>query len=507
MKLFHKLLTGSPSMHGDEPSKKRWLLMGIGGTMAFTGLFGFQSPESSALGHTGDAPALQQPHGTQDRISPAPAIGTPPGQSNRIVRLALPTPSVRTTAPPEPQTSLPSVAPAKPSTTDIPAPRKTSEPVDGMRARTTAGWKKIRIRSGDSLAKVFKREGLSPGDLHRVVHINADTKKLTRLHPGDHIHIDKDGEGHLTGLMFDLDETHRLWISRNGENQLVAETELRPYDTITNQASAVIDDSLFVAAQKAGLSDSLTMELANIFGWDVDFARDIRSGDRFSVVYEELYRDGEKARDGAIIAAEFVNQGKTYRAVRFTDPSGRTDYYAPDGKSIRKAFLRSPVKFSRISSRFSFKRKHPILGYTRAHRGVDYAAPTGTAIRATADGKVIYRGRKGGYGRTVIIRHSSGYTSLYAHMSRYARKARKGRRVKQGDIIGYVGMSGTATGPHLHYELRVNGVHRNPLRVRLPSAAPLPAKYKDLFKQATAPLLARLDVLGSTHLAMKEPAQ
>jgi murein DD-endopeptidase MepM/ murein hydrolase activator NlpD len=246
------------------------------------------------------------------------------------------------------------------------------------------------------------------------------------------------------------------------------------------------------------------MELANIFGWDVDFALEIRSGDRFSLIYEEEYLDGQKYGNGPILAAEFINQGKTFRALRYEDEQGRSSYFSPDGKSMRKAFLRAPVDFRRISSRFTRSRWHPVLGKKRPHRGVDYAAAIGTPIKAAGDGRVIFRGKKGGYGNTVIIKHGSQYTTLYGHLSKFRRKVKNGSRVRQGQTIGYVGKTGLATGPHLHYEFRVNGTHRNPLTVKLPAAAPLKAKYRADFSKKSAPLLARLDLISDTMVANAE---
>jgi murein DD-endopeptidase MepM/ murein hydrolase activator NlpD len=246
------------------------------------------------------------------------------------------------------------------------------------------------------------------------------------------------------------------------------------------------------------------MELANIFGWDIDFALDIRKGDRFTVLYEEMYVDGEDIGNGTILAAEFVNQGKRYHAVRYTDAGGKTDYYSLDGKSMRKAFLRTPVEFSRISSGFSLGRKHPILNKIRAHKGVDYAAATGTPIKVTGDGKIIFRGKKGGYGNTIIVQHGSKYSTLYAHMSKYRSGLTTGSRVKQGQIIGYIGSSGLATGPHLHYEFRVNDVHRDPLRVKLPGAEPLASKYREDFNKKAEALLAQLDLVRDVQLASNE---
>ena len=246
------------------------------------------------------------------------------------------------------------------------------------------------------------------------------------------------------------------------------------------------------------------MEMAEIFGWDIDFSLDIRAGDEFLVLYEELYENGDKVGDGNILAAEFINQKKSYRAVRYENPNGRVAYFAPDGLSMRKAFLRSPVKFGRVSSRFNLKRLHPVLHKIRAHRGVDYAAPRGTPIRASGDGKVIFVGRKGGYGRTVMLRHGSTYTTLYAHMNGYAKGVRSGRRVNQGQVIGYIGSSGLATGPHLHYEFRVRGVHRNPLTVKLPQAAPVPREHKHDFIEKTRSFVTQLDVIAKVRLASND---
>ena len=240
------------------------------------------------------------------------------------------------------------------------------------------------------------------------------------------------------------------------------------------------------------------MDLVAIFGWDIDFSLDIRQGDSFGIVYEELYKDGVKIRNGRILSAKFVNDGKAYKAVYYTDPSGNSDYYAPDGKSMRKAFLRSPVKFSRISSRFSNKRWHPVLSKWRSHKGVDYAAARGTPVRASGDGKISFAGRKGGYGRLVVISHGGRYTTAYGHLHRYAKGARSGRKVKQGQIIGYVGSSGLATGPHLHYEFRVNGVHRNPLTVKLPEAKPVNTAYIDNFEKQIQTYLSMLRLMDRT---------
>jgi murein DD-endopeptidase MepM/ murein hydrolase activator NlpD len=265
-------------------------------------------------------------------------------------------------------------------------------------------------------------------------------------------------------------------------------------------AHGVVSSSLFQAGDRAGLSDTMVLKLATAFGYDIDFAQDLREGDSFSVVYDDLYREGERLRDGDIIAATFINQGKRYTAIRYTNADGETMYYDENGRALRKSFLRTPVEFTRISSTFSTGRMHPILGRMRAHKGVDYAAPSGTPIRAAGDGRITFRGWKSGYGNFVIVQHNKDISTAYGHMSRFARE-KVGDRVRQGQVIGYVGMTGLATGPHLHYEFRVDGQHRNPLTVTLPPAQPLPASQLAQFRRQSAPMLARLTALDSIQLA------
>jgi murein DD-endopeptidase MepM/ murein hydrolase activator NlpD len=243
------------------------------------------------------------------------------------------------------------------------------------------------------------------------------------------------------------------------------------------------------------------MNVAGIFAWDVDFILDIREGDNYYIQYEEIWQDGEYVTDGEIVAAEFNNNGRQIQAVRFKDDENRTDYFTPSGDSVRKAFIRAPVDFTRISSNFNPRRRHPILNTIRAHRGVDYAAPRGTPIKAAGDGKVICRGNKSGYGKVVILQHGGNITTLYAHMSNFAAKARLGSRVRQGQTIGYVGMTGLATANHLHYEYRVNGVHRNPRTVSLPDAEPIAEKYRRRFLAEAAPILEELEQFKQTRLA------
>ena len=366
-------------------------------------------------------------------------------------------------------------------------------------------WQEYKVKRGDNLAKIFQREKIKPQQLDAMMKSGEAAKTLLKLYPKDTLRILTDDAGDLEALRYEIDNGSYLLVKRDADNQLTSAIHKYNIEIRHKYAQAVIDSSLFEAASAAGMSDNITMELANIFGWDIDFALDIRKGDSFSLVYEEIYRNGEKIGDGHILAADFTNHGKTYSAVRYEKPDETVAaYYSPDGKSMRKAFLRAPVDFTRISSRFSTGRYHPILHRVRKHEGVDYAAKRGTPIRAAGDGKIVFKGIKGGYGRVIIIQHGAKYSTLYAHMNSFDKHVWVGKKVKQGQYIGYVGSSGLATGPHLHYEFRVNGVHRNPLTVKLPSAQPIAAKYRDDFMQKTRPVLAQLDLLTRTQLALNQ---
>jgi murein DD-endopeptidase MepM/ murein hydrolase activator NlpD len=376
----------------------------------------------------------------------------------------------------------------------------TAPEVTAQATNPDSEWHEITVKSGDSLAAIFSRVGISAGELHTLLAQGGATHNLKKIYPGQTLHLMTNGDQQLLRLSYKIDELSTLDVSRNGDEFEISTTHRTPERRIIN-ASGSIDNSLFLSAQAAGLSDSMTMELAGIFGWDIDFALDIRKGDQFTVLYEELYLDGERIGNGNILAAEFINQGTHYQAVRYTDAGGKTDYYSLDGKSMRKAFLRTPVEFSRISSGFSLGRRHPILNRIRAHKGVDYAAARGTPIKSTSNGKIVFRGKKGGYGNTIIIQHGTKYSTLYAHMSNFRGGLTTGTRVKQGQVIGYVGSSGLATGPHLHYEFRVDGVHRDPLKVKLPGAEPLDSKYLADFNRKAGSLLAKLDLVRNVQVA------
>ncbi len=366
-------------------------------------------------------------------------------------------------------------------------------------------WQTLIVKKGESLSVIFEHAKIKPVQLHLLMKQPLAAKTLKRIHPKDTIKVVRGENGELIALNYQIDEIKYLQVERHN-NKFKAKIFNHEIEIRHAHASTTINSSLFLASANVGLSQNTTMELANVFGWDIDFALDIRKGDKFTVIYEQRFKDGDRIKDGNILAAEFINQGKTYRAVRYTEPgTKRAGYFSPDGHSMRKAFLRSPVKFSRISSRFTVKRYHPILHRFRSHKGVDYAAGRGTPVRASGDGKIIHKGRKGGYGRTVIIKHGSRYTTLYAHLNSYNRKSRAGRSVKQGQIIGYVGSSGLASGPHLHYEFRINGVHRNPLTVKFPNTKPIPKRYRENFKAKTQQYLAQLDTLSrNSTLAYKD---
>jgi murein DD-endopeptidase MepM/ murein hydrolase activator NlpD len=364
----------------------------------------------------------------------------------------------------------------------------------------TKAWKKVIVAPGDNFSLIFGRHGYSKKDLHKILETGEAGKHLRRLNPGQLVLVKSEPGGHILGLVQELDYRRSLHIEFVDNAYSAVIIEIEP-EIRFGRVLAKINRSLFLDGQAAGLADKTIMGLTDIFGWDVDFVLDVRSGDQFSVVFEEIFKNGKKIKNGKILAAEFVNQGNKLRAIYYSNQDGHAGYYSDEGQAMQKAFLRAPVNFTRISSGFNLKRRHPVLNKIRAHKGVDYAAPHGTPIRATANGKVIHAGNKGGYGRTVVIKHGEAYSTLFAHMSRFARGIKSGLKVKQGQTIGYVGKTGLATGPHLHYEFRVNGVHRNPLKIAFPKALPIDAKYIADFRSKAAPLLAQLDELGDSSKA------
>ena len=360
-------------------------------------------------------------------------------------------------------------------------------------------WREDRILRGDTLAELLARLGANDDAALQFLRNTRTARTLYQLAPGKTVRANVAGDGRLLALRYQTGGKV-LNVERQGDGFSVSEVPVE-LERRVMMKSGEIRSSLFAATDAAGLSDAVAIQVADIFSTDIDFHRDLRRGDHFSVVYEMFYDRGEPVRSGRVLAAEFINVGRLYRAVYFQYSEEHGGYYTPDGRNIRKAFLRSPLEFSRISSGFS-NRFHPILQQWRAHKGIDYAAPTGTRVKATGDGVVEHAGRhSGGYGNLVVLRHQSKYTTWYGHLSSFAKGMRKGARVAQGEVIGYVGATGLATGPHLHYEFRINDVHQNPLRVVLPAAPPISPDLKPAFDAAAAPLSQQLMLLRNTQLS------
>jgi murein DD-endopeptidase MepM/ murein hydrolase activator NlpD len=360
-------------------------------------------------------------------------------------------------------------------------------------------WLTFTIKPGNTLSELFLKAGLNDRIMYEALKHKEHAKELSKIFPGEQIAFLLNEDNSFQKVKLIRNPIQSVIVSKDEHGNFSQEIINRTPDTHITYTEGKIDSSLFLAGQKAGLSEAQIMELANIFGWDIDFILDIREGDSFNLIYEELFIDGEKYKSGRILAANFINQGKTFSAVLYEHENGDSNYFTPEGESMRKAFIRTPVDFARISSHFNLKRKHPILHKIRAHKGTDYAATHGTPIKATGDGKIINARNKGGYGKTVIIQHGNKITTLYAHLSKYARGIQEGRRVKQGQVIGYIGSTGLASGPHLHYEFRVNGIHKNPLKVKLPHADPIPKEQLARFKLLTTKYLAQLNTFSESY--------
>lgn len=352
------------------------------------------------------------------------------------------------------------------------------------------------IKRGESLGSIMSTYNF-PANLPYKIVKSEQGKLFKKIRAGVQIEFVLNKDTH------ELEEIHYphsklSQLVANVKGDITVALEDIEYDIIHATASGNINYSLFGAATQSGISENMIMEMSEIFGWDVDFVRDIRKGDSFKLIFEKYINEGNIIQEGNIVAAEFINKGKKFTAVRHIDNDGNIGYFAPDGSSMKGTFLKSPMRFSRISSGFSGRRFHPVLKKWRAHKGVDYAARTGTPIRSVANGKVIHRGTKGGYGRTMVLSHGGKYTTLYAHMNKYS-KLRTGQHVKQGQVIGYVGSSGLATGPHLHYEFRVNGVHRNPLTYKTPKASAISKKERPQFEQILEKQLIALSEIPSNN--------
>jgi murein DD-endopeptidase MepM/ murein hydrolase activator NlpD len=388
---------------------------------------------------------------------------------------------------------------------ELPLPSLPDDVIEAQQALMASAnddldWSTVTVRSGQTVGDIFRQQGISASDLQKLTDNRANATALRNIHPGQEFAFARGGDGAVKALRFDRDEQTRV-TETVVDGDFRETVQDRGVERRTHVAHGVVERSLFESGNQAGLSDAMVLKLATALGYDIDFAQDLRQGDSFTVIYDDVYCEGERMHDGDIIAVTFVNRGKRFSAFRYTDATGSTMYYSGDGRPLRKEFLRTPVEFTRISSVFTSGRMHPILGTMRAHRGVDYAAPSGTPIHAAGEGKVAFKGWQGGYGNVVILQHGGHYSTLYGHMSKIA-GLKIGQRVSQGQTIGFVGMTGLATGPHLHYEFRVDGTHRDPLTVTLPKPEPLPAVELAKFQRSTGPMLAKLKTLEATQVAV-----
>lgn len=358
-------------------------------------------------------------------------------------------------------------------------------------------WVRYQVRSGDNLARIFDRLGFSAQQLYQVTQIEHEDE-LRRIHPGDTLQFAKSDDNQLVELRYELNETTAIVVRRSESNQFESFQESKETESRLEFAHATISSSFWNAGVEAGLTQSQIMNLADLFGWDIDFALDIREGDRFSVLFEQNYIDGRFVNNGRIVAAEFINQNETFRAVLHDNGS----YYTPEGKNMRKTFLRAPVHFTRVSSGFNPRRLHPVTGRVSPHNGIDYAAVTGTPVMSAGDGRVIQSGYNNLNGNYVFIQHGERYVTKYLHLSR--RHVSRGERIRQGQVIGRVGATGRVTGAHLHYEFLVDGVHRNPRTVELPQAESLPADMLPTFTSFASQQMARLENRQRVYLAFNQ---
>jgi murein DD-endopeptidase MepM/ murein hydrolase activator NlpD len=365
-------------------------------------------------------------------------------------------------------------------------------------------WYKDYVRRDDTLQSLIARLNIRNRDAYDFIRNNPTASEIARsLIPGKQVEASTDAEGNLISFEYQLTTDQFINIKKNGDGY-EAEKSLRQLEVRPILKSAKISSSLFAATDAANIPDNIAIQVADIFESEIDFHSDLRSGDHFNVIYEGSYYQGELLKSGDVLAAEFVNNGKTFRAVGFRGNDGKMQYFTPEGKSLHKSFLRSPLEFTRVSSGFSVARFHPVLQRVRAHKGVDMAAPTGTRVKASGDAVVDFVGRKGGYGNVIVLKHKNGVSTVYGHLSRFAEGLRRGIKVSQGEIIGFVGMTGVATGPHLHYEFLLNGQHRDPMKVALPKANSIDASNRVAFDKASTQLSAQLGLLGASNIAALE---
>ena len=396
-----------------------------------------------------------------------------------------------------PQTEM-ITAPVKTVVEEIALPQAT--PVANSAATF---WRNERVQRGDTVVELLRRMNVEDAAASEYLRKDQAAESFRHLATGKTVQAETGADGSLLALRYLNNGGSQVVIEKSTGSTAGFKASVLPpqLEQRLTLRTGVIKSTLFEATDAAGLPDAAASQLVEIFGGDIDFHRDLRKGDKFSVTYEVTYSNGDPVRNGRIQAAEFVNQGKAYRVVFFQTDSTHGDYYTPDGKSVRKAFLRSPVEFSRISSGFTSARFHPILKKWRAHKGVDYAAPIGTKVKVTADGIVSFVGKEGGYGNVIMVNHQGRYSTVYGHLSRFASGLHRGQHVGQSEVIGYVGMTGWATGPHLHYEFRIDGQQCDPLRVALPNATPISESQKAAFEETTRRLTDRLGLMSNTSVA------
>lgn len=364
-------------------------------------------------------------------------------------------------------------------------------------------WRQENIRRGDTIASILNRLDVSNQDSTDFLQAARGSRAMRQLRPGQTVYAQTTADGELLMLRYFFGNEELFLMEKTDDEFRMTEQPIE-LDTRVHMKSGVINSSLFAATDNAGIPNNIAMQLTEIFASEIDFYRDLRQGDRFTVVYETFSNNGRRTKTGRVLAVEFVNKGKSHQAIYFRSSNGADGYYTPEGESLRKAFLLSPLTFSRVSSGFTNARFHPILKEWRAHRGIDYAAPTGTPVKATSSGIVAFSGSQKGYGNLVVLKHNGKYETAYGHLSRFASGLSKGKRVNQGDVIGYVGSTGMATGPHLHYELRVDGVQRDPAKVVLPTAPPIAKRDLNTFQKETQSLVARLNIMRNIQLAALE---
>lgn len=379
---------------------------------------------------------------------------------------------------------------------ELQLPSLSYEQVDAELEDDIDNWQTYEVKSGDTLAKIFSQAGLSARDTYNVSSAGKLAKNLINIKPGDILYLHVDDANQFVSLRYPLSKTETLSIAQNSEGKLHSDVSVKQVESVQSFAQGEIRSSFWNAGTEAGLTDNQIMRLAGIFGWDIDFAQEIRQGDTFNVIFEKQYIDGEFIGFGDIVAAEFKNQGEVFQAVKYDDGN----FYTPDGKSMRKSFLRAPVSFKYISSSFKKRRFHPVQKRWKAHRGVDYAGKTGTPVMAAGDGKVIRSSYDKYNGHHVFIQHGEKYTTKYLHFTK--RAVKNGQTVKQGQTIGYLGSTGLASGPHLHYEFLVNGVHRNPRTVKLPQADPIAKEHAEKFKLISQQRVEQLNNNKRIMLAM-----